>query len=148
MRMFRYLFVGLVRHKMNTHDFHMLVKVRSGVDLGGLNQPIIVFSRFVFSALQAMLPAGYRELVEITSGVEGAGANHPEGDAVDFVVPDMQTNPKVMDALGYVMGLALDVFPYASPGTGAYHFSFVWRTFDGDHQDHVHLQAKKIPGDD
>ena len=79
--------------------------------------------------------------ITITSVVREDGGTHQLGKCIDFDVEELETSPKVRQALSELMGLVQTYAPYGVGRDGKWHWAFVWEV-DAAHRNHVHTQVK------
>jgi len=123
-------------------QFSLAVESRSEVEVSGLQPHTLDVAVIVLGVLHALLPGSLIQGLVLTSGTEGSGANHAHGNAFDVAHTNMG-NPKVKQAFTTAESVCHLLFPYFSTRTGDYHYSFVYRTPDGNHDDHAHVQANR-----
>lgn len=103
---------------------------------------------FVAASIRLLLP---KASVLVTSTIRTNGGTHSPGPdgycyCIDFQVVYKETtmfHSDIRQALLKTKSLVELIYPYGIGGDRKAHHAFVWETFDGNHNDHVHLQINR-----
>jgi len=122
------------------------VQVRDGVQTQDASPGVWSLFICVAGFIRARAPKAVIYVTSIKRNDKGTHGPNPDGrsDCIDFdVIFDgvvMEKSQAGRAVLGAAKAMIDGFFPYGIGGDGLWHHTFVWETFDGEHNSHVHLQ--------